>query len=78
VGFESRLGAVICGVELDTVIYGVELSARSSTTSNRTMKLDAVSHDVKTCNLDVVNYAVDPLGPKAEFTSFRGLNMNFL
>jgi hypothetical protein len=55
VGFESRLGAVICSVELDAVIYGIELSARSSATSNRATKLDAV-----TSNLDIVNHGVDP------------------
>jgi hypothetical protein len=48
-GFESRLGAVI---------YGVKLS------SNRATKLDVVSHGAETCNLDAVNYGVDPQGPK--------------
>jgi hypothetical protein len=33
---------VICGVELDAMIHGVELSARLSATSNRAPKLDAV------------------------------------
>jgi hypothetical protein len=46
------------------VIYGVELSTRSSATSNRTTKLDAVSHGVETCNLDAMNHDVDPQGPK--------------
>jgi hypothetical protein len=65
VGFESKLRAVICGVELDimiydvelvVVIYGVELSARSSATSNRATKLNGV----ETCNFDAVNYGVNP------------------
>jgi hypothetical protein len=42
------------------VIYVVELSVTSSATSNRTTKLDAVSHDVETCNLDAMNHGVDP------------------
>jgi hypothetical protein len=55
---------MICGVELDVVIYGVviygvELSARSSATSNRVTKLDAVTHSVETCNLDALNHGVD-------------------
>jgi hypothetical protein len=65
VGFESRLGAVICGVELDAVIYGIELSARLSAMLNRATKFDAV-----TSNLDAVNHGVDP-GSKIEFTSPR-------
>jgi hypothetical protein len=32
VDFESRLDAVICGVELNVVIYGIELSAMSVAT----------------------------------------------
>jgi hypothetical protein len=60
VNFESRLDAVDHGAELDAVIYGVELSARSSATSNRPTKLDAVSHGVETCKLDVMNHDVDP------------------
>jgi hypothetical protein len=63
-GFESKLDAVICGVKLDVVIYGVELSARSSATLNRATKLDAVTHGVETCNLNAVNHDVDPQGPK--------------
>jgi hypothetical protein len=55
---------VIYGVELGVVIYGVELSARSSATSNRVTKLDAVTHSVETCNLDAMNHGVDPQGPK--------------
>jgi hypothetical protein len=51
---------VIYGVELGAVIYGVELSARSSATSNRATKLNVVTHGVETCNLDVVNHGVDP------------------
>jgi hypothetical protein len=51
VGFESRLNAMICGVELST---------RSSATSNRAPKLDAVSHGVETCYIYVLNYDVDP------------------
>jgi hypothetical protein len=58
--FKSRLDVVICGVELGAVIYGVELSARSSATSNRATKLDAVSHGVEMCNLDAVNHGIDP------------------
>jgi hypothetical protein len=60
VGFESRLDAVIFGIELDAMIYDIELSARSSATSNRAPKLDAVSHGVETCNIDALNYGVDP------------------
>jgi hypothetical protein len=66
VGFESRLGAVICGVELDTVIYGIELCARSSATSNRATKLDAV-----TSNLDAANHGVDPQGLKLSLHRLR-------
>jgi hypothetical protein len=55
---------VICGAELGAVIYGVELSARSSATSNRATKLDVMSHGVEMCNFDVVNHGVDPQGPK--------------
>jgi hypothetical protein len=55
---------VIYGVELGAVIYGIELSARSSATSNRATKLDAVSHGVEMCNFDTVNHGVDPQGPK--------------
>jgi hypothetical protein len=55
---------VIYGVELGAVIYGVELSARSSATSNRATKLNVVTHGVETCNLDAVNHGVDPQGPK--------------
>jgi hypothetical protein len=64
VNFESRLDVVDHGAELDAVIYGVELSARSSATSNRTTKLDAVSHGVETCNVDTMNHGVDPQDPK--------------
>jgi hypothetical protein len=32
----------------------------SSATLNRTTKLDVVSHGVETCNLDAMNYGVDP------------------
>jgi hypothetical protein len=70
---ESRLDTVDYGAELDVVIYGVELSA----TSNRTTKLDVVSHGVETCNLDAMNHGVDPQDPKFEFTSSKGLNVNF-
>jgi hypothetical protein len=59
-GFESKLDVVIYGA----VIYGVELSARSSATSNRATKLDVVTHGVETCNLNAVNHGVDPQGPK--------------
>jgi hypothetical protein len=58
------LDAVIFGIELDAMIYGVELSTRSSTTLNMAPKLDAVSHGVETCNIDALNYGIDPQGPK--------------
>jgi hypothetical protein len=56
----AGLDAVICGVELGAVIYGIELSPRSSVTSNSASKLDAVSHGVETCNLGAMNHGVDP------------------
>jgi hypothetical protein len=45
---------------VDAVHYGVELSATSTSTSNRATQLDAMNHGVETCYLDVVTYGVDP------------------
>jgi hypothetical protein len=64
VNFEFMLDTVIYGAELGAVIYGVELTARSSVTLNRATKLDAVSYSVETCNLNAMNHDVDPQGPK--------------
>jgi len=55
---------VIYGVELDAMIYGVELSATSEDTLGSPRELDAVIHGVKPCNLDAIKHGVDPLDPK--------------
>jgi hypothetical protein len=51
---------MIHGVELVAINHGVEMSARSAATSNRSPKLDAVDHGVDTCNNDSVKHGVDP------------------
>ena len=55
---------MIHGVELDAMIYGVELSATWDATLGSARELDAVIHGVETCNLDAMKHGVDPLGPK--------------
>jgi hypothetical protein len=74
----SRDDAVICGIEVDAMIRGVELSTRSHATSNRAMKLNAVSHGVDTCYLDAMNNGVDPRGSKVRIMFSRGPNVKFL
>jgi len=55
---------VIHGVELDAMIYGVELSATWDATLGSARELDAVIHGVEACNLDAMKHGVDPLGSK--------------
>jgi len=68
---------VIYGVELDAMIYGVELSATSEATLGSARELDAVIHGVKPCNLDAMKHGVDPLGPKLSL-SFPGVQKRIL
>ena len=63
---------MIYGVELDAMIYGVDLSATSDATLGSARELDAVIHGVETCNLDAMKHGVDPLGPKLSL-SFLGV-----
>jgi hypothetical protein len=64
---------VIYGVELDAMIYGVELSATSESTLGRARDLDAVVHGVEACNLDAMKHGLDLLGPKLRL-SFPGVH----